>query len=73
MIILNNLNLYKSNNKLNKTPFHSYNNYHLNFNYSNEDNINNDYNSEIQMPMKEIKFTYYINSRYTIIFLNFPK
>ena len=54
----------RSNNKLNKTPFHSYNNYHLNFNYSNEDNINNDYNSEIQMPMKEIKFTYYINSRY---------
>ena len=54
----------RSNNKLNKTPFRSYNNYHLNFNYSNEDNINNDYNSEIQMPMKEIKFTYYINSRY---------
>ena len=54
----------RSNNKLNKTPFHSFNNYHLNFNYSNEDNINNDYNSEIQMPKKEIKFTYYINSRY---------
>ena len=57
-----------NNNKLSITPFHSYNNnnnnYHLNFNYSNEDNINDDYNSDIQMPKKEIKFTYYINSRY---------
>ena len=53
-----------SNKKFNMSPFHSFNNYNLNFNYANEDNINNDYYSEIQMPKKEIKFTYYINSRY---------
>ena len=54
-------------NKENKLiPFRSYNNnnYHLNYNYSNEENINNEYNSGFKMPIKEIKFTYYINSRY---------
>ena len=56
--------LGNSNKKLNITPFRSYNNYNLNFNYANEDNINNEYHPEIQMPMKEKKFTYYINSRY---------
>jgi len=56
--------LGNSNKKLNITPFRSYNNYNLNFNYVNEDNINNEYHPEIQIPMKEKKFTYYINSRY---------
>ena len=56
----------RSNKKYNNTPFHSYNNnkYNLNYNYSNEENISNGYNSGIKMPIKEIKFTYYINSRY---------
>ena len=56
----------RSNKKNKITPFRSYNNnnYHLNYNYSNEENINNEYNSEFKMPIKEIKFTYYINSRY---------
>ena len=52
-----------SNKKSGNAAFHSYNNYHLHFNYANEDNIN-DYNPELQMPNKDIKFTYYINSRY---------
>ena len=56
----------RSNKKNKIIPFRSYNNnnYHLNYNYSNEENINNEYNSEFKMPIKEIKFTYYINSRY---------
>jgi hypothetical protein len=48
------------NKKLNKNPFRSFDNYHLNFNY--EDNINND--SNMYSPVKNNKFTYYINSRY---------
>ena len=49
------------NKKLNKNPFRSFDNCHLNFNY--EDNINND--SDIYSPVKNNnKFTYYINSRY---------
>ena len=48
------------NKKLNKNPFRSFDNCHLNFNY--EDNINND--SYIYSPMKNNKFTYYLNSRY---------
>ena len=47
------------NKKLNKNPFRSFDNCHLNFNY--EDNINND--SYIYSPMKNNKFTYYLNSR----------
>ena len=55
----------RSNKKNKIIPFRSYNNnYHLNYNYSNEENINNEYNSGFKMPIKEIKFTYYINSRY---------
>ena len=54
----------RSNEKYNMAPFHSFNNFHLNFNYANEDNINNDYYTGFEMPKKEIKFTYYINSRY---------
>ena len=51
-----------SNKNSNIKPFKSYNNYNLNFNY--EDNINNDNHPNFLIPTKEIKFTYFINSRY---------
>ena len=51
-----------SNKKANNKLFKSYNNYNLNFNY--EDNINDNYNPAIKNQRKDIKVTYFINSRY---------
>ena len=51
-----------SNKKANNKLFKSYNNYNLNFNY--EDNINDNYNPVIKNQRKNIKVTYFINSRY---------